>query len=144
MNPGELLLRALALDELEPRLIEALPWLFLRFERFDVEAMTVWAKTRDLQNRLGFTVSLARQVAKRHPSYRSRLDELRRFEELLERSRLACEDGYGRRATSQGMRKWLRANRSREARHWNLMTDLKVEHLPYADERSGTVAELPA
>ena len=92
----------MALDELEPRLIEALPWLFLRFEGFDVEAMTVWAKTRDLQNRLGFTVSLARQVAERHPSYRSRLDELRRFEALLERSRLVREDGYGRRADEPG------------------------------------------
>ena len=144
MNPGELLLRALALDELEPRLTEALPWLLLRFEGFDAEAMAVWVKTRDLQNRLGFTVSLARRVAERKPCYRNRLDELRRFEELLERSRLVREETYGRREASPRMRKWLRANRSGEARHWSLLTDLKVEHLPYAGEDPGTVAQLPA
>jgi hypothetical protein len=143
-NPGELLIRALDLDELEPRLVEALPWLLLRFEGFDVEAMAVWAKTQDLQNRLGFTVSLARQVAERNPFYRSRFDELLRFERLLERSRLVREDTYGRRETSRGMRRWLRSNRSREARHWNLLTDLKVEHLPYACNNPGTLAELPA
>jgi hypothetical protein len=143
-NPGDLLLRALALEELEPRLLEALPWLLLRFGGHDSESMAVWAKTRDLQNRLGFTVSLARQVAERNPFYRGRLDELRRFEELLERSRLAREDTYGRRETSKRMRKWLRANRSREARHWNLLTDLKMEHLSYAGDDPGTVAELPA
>ena len=72
------------------------------------------------------------------------LDELRRFEELLEPSRLAREDTYGRKETSKRMREWLRSNRSREAGHWNLLTDLKVEHLPYAGENPGTVAELPA
>lgn len=144
MNPGELLLRALTLDELEPRLIEALPWLLLRFEGFDTEALAVWARTRDLQNRLGFTVSLARRVAEHNPSYQSRRDELRRFEGLLEPSRLVREDTLGRRETSRRMRKWLRANRSRDARHWNLLTDLKVEHLPYAGKNPGTMAELPA
>jgi transcriptional regulator with XRE-family HTH domain len=144
MNPGELLLRALAVEELEPRLVEALPWLLLRFDGFDTEAMAVRAKMRDRQNRLGFTVSLARQIAERNPRYRSRLDGLRRFEALLERSRLVREETYGLKEASPRMRKWLRANRSGEARHWNLLTDLKVEHLPYAGEDPGTVAELPA
>jgi len=142
MNPGELLLRALAVDELEARLAEALPWLLLGFDSFDTEAMAVRAKMQDRQNRLGFTVSLARQVAERNPRYRNRLDGLRRFEELLERSRLVREETYGRKEASPRMRKWLRANRSGEARHWNLLTDLKVEHLPYAGEDPGTVAEL--
>ena len=128
----------------EPRLAEALPWLLLRFEGHDAEALAIWAKTRDLQNRLGFTVSLARQVAEHNPSYRNRLDQLRQLEELLEPSRLAREDTYGRREASKRMQKWLRANRSPEARHWNLLTDLKVEHLPYADNNLGAVAELPS
>ena len=34
-NPTEVLLRALARDDLAPRLLEALPWLLLRFEGFD-------------------------------------------------------------------------------------------------------------
>ena len=96
---------------------------------------------RDLQNRLGFTVSLARQVAARNVAYRHRLDPLRRLEHSLEPSRLAREDTYGRSETSQRMRKWLRSHRTREARHWNLWTDLEVEHLPYVDD-PGAMAEL--
>jgi hypothetical protein len=140
-NPAELLLRALSLDDLDPRLVEALPWLLLRFEDLDYETLAVWAKMRDLQNRLGFTVSLARMVAEHNPSYRSRLDQLRRFEELLEPSRLAREGTYGRKETSTRMRKWLRTNRLPVAGHWNLLTDLKVEHLPYADYHPGPMAE---
>ena len=131
-NPAELLLRALALDDLDPRLTEALPCLLLMFEGFDVQQLTTLAKTRDLQNRLGFTVSLARQVAEQNPRYQHRLGELRSIEGALERSRLAREGTYGRRETSERMRAWLCDNRSSTAAHWNLMTDLKVEHLPYA------------
>jgi transcriptional regulator with XRE-family HTH domain len=143
-HPVELLLRALVFDDLEPRLVEALPWLLLRFEGFDTRDLAFRAKTRDLQNRLGFTVSLARQIAASNRSYQYRLDELRQFERLLEPSRLAREDTYGRKEASPRMRKWLRSNRSRTARHWNLLTDLKVEHLPYADTNPGTMAELPS
>ena len=29
-------------------------------------------------------------------------------------------------------RKWLKKNRTAEARHWNLLTDLEVKHLTHA------------
>lgn len=143
-NPTEVLLRALARDDLDPRLVEALPWLLLRFARFDFRSLAVLAKSRDLQNRLGFTVTLAREVAEQDSRWRHRADELRLLEESLEPSRLAREDTYGGRAGSERMRDWLRMHRSRAAQHWNLLTDLKTEHLPYAHEDHGAVAQLPS
>lgn len=142
-NPAGLLLGALALDALEARLAEALPWLLLTFHEFDCEALVVRAKARDLQNRLGFTVALARTVAEQNPMYQQRVDELRAMEEVLEPSRLAREDTLGSSCASERMRAWVRDNRSDAARHWNLLTDLKAEHLPYAGH-SGTVVELRA
>jgi hypothetical protein len=136
------LLRALARADLDPRLVEALPWLLLRFEELDFEALVILAKLRDLQNRLGFTVTLAREVAERDPGWRHRAGELLRFEEFLEPSRLAREDTYSGMARSERMRDWLRNHRSKAAEHWNLLTDLKREHLPYAGEDHGPVAQL--
>jgi transcriptional regulator with XRE-family HTH domain len=141
-NPSEVLLRALARDELDPRLIEALPWLLLNFEEFDCKALAVQAKLNDLQNRLGFTVSLARELAEQGPRWRHRTQELRGLEQSIEPSRLACEDTYCARVRSERMREWLRDHRSKSAEHWNLLTDLRKEHLPYADDDRGSVAQL--
>ena len=141
-NPTEILLRALARDELDPRLVEALPWLLLRFERFDFEALGLPAKLKDLQNRLGFTIALAREVAEQDPRWRHRTQELRRLEESIEPSRLAREDTYGETVRSERMRDWLRNHRSKSAEHWNLLTDLRKEHLPYVGENRGSVAQL--
>jgi hypothetical protein len=127
---------ALSADNLDPRLAEALPWLLLRFEGLDYEKLVMHAKGKELQNRLGFTVSLARRVAELNSEFRHRGHELQRLEESLEPSRLAREDTYGRKETSVRMRAWLRENRSADAEHWNLLTDLKPDHLPYADTNS--------
>jgi hypothetical protein len=143
-NPTEVLLRALARDELDPRLVEALPWLLLRFEGFDREALVLPAKLRDLQNRLGFTVALAREVAERDPRWRHRAGELCGLEEFLEPSRLAREDTYGGMVGSRRMRNWLRSHRSKAAEHWNILTDLKTEHLPYVGQDRGPLAQFPS
>ncbi|MFQ5740177.1 MAG: helix-turn-helix domain-containing protein [Acidobacteriota bacterium] len=143
-NPTEVLLKSLACDDLDPRLVEALPWLLLQFEGFSFETLAAPAKLGNLQNRLGFMVSLAREFAEQDPRWRHRTGELRHLEESLEPSRLAREDAYGAMARTEHMRDWLRNNRSRAAEHWNLLTDLKRGHLPYAGQDHGTVAELPA
>jgi len=135
-NPGELLLMALSLDDLDPRLTEALPWLLVKFEGLDFKSLVDHAKANDLQNRLGFTVSLAEQVAARNPEFMKNSSELHQTKQLLEKSRLALEGTYGRRETGDRMRTWLHENRSPEAKHWNLLTDLRVEHLPYANTRT--------
>jgi len=64
-NPAEVLLEALAQDDLEARLVEALPWLMLRYWGMNLNWLVEQAKLRDLQNRLGFVVSLARQLSAR-------------------------------------------------------------------------------
>jgi len=143
-NPGELLLMALSADNLDPRLAEALPWLLLKFEGLDGEKLVMHAKSKELQNRFGFTVSLARRVAKLNSEFRHREDELQQLEKSLEPSRLAREDTYGRKEKSERMRAWLRENRSADAEHWNLLTDLKPEHLPYADTNPRSLADLPS
>jgi transcriptional regulator with XRE-family HTH domain len=131
-HPAEVLLSALALDDLEPRLAEALPWLLLHFEGFEAERLVADAKARNLQNRLGFVVALARQVAERKKGFEGRLPELRLLEEALEPSRLVRQETFGQGKVSKRIREWLRKARSGSAKHWNLLTDLKVEHLPYA------------
>ena len=86
------------------------------------------AKLRDLQNRLGFVVSLAREVAEREGD-EPRLAALRALEATLDRSRLAREDTLGRADLSGAERRWLESRRSDAARHWNLLTDWMAEAL---------------
>ena len=129
-NPGEVLLAALAEENLEPRLVEALPWLALRYWDLDWTWVVREAKVHDLQNRLGFVVCLARRLAEREGDERKRL-ALRALEQQLERSRLAREDTLCRGRLSAAERRWLTAHRSADARHWNLLTDWTAEALRY-------------
>ncbi len=100
-HPGAVLLTALAQPELEARVVEALPWLLLRYWNLDPAWLVREAKVRDLQNRLGFVVSLAREVAEREGDG-SRLGALRALEAALDRSRLAREDTLGPRHAHGG------------------------------------------
>jgi hypothetical protein len=77
-------------------------------------------------------VSLARKVAESKPEFERRLQDLRHLEQVLEPSRLAREDVFGQGHASGGLRAWLTSKQSEAAGHWNLLTDLKPEHLPYA------------
>jgi len=131
-HPAEALLAGLALDDLEPRLVEALPWLLLHHGGLDMQPLVERARALNLQNRLGFVIALARQVAERRVEYAERIPALRMAEEAVEPSRLAREETFGQGHASARLREWLRKERSEAARHWNLLTDLKVEHLPYA------------
>lgn len=132
LHPTEVLLAGLAFQKLEPRMVEALPWLLLRYEGLNQEQLVTRAKMNDLQNRLGFVVSLARKVAESQPKFLGRRQDLRDLEEVLEPSRLAREETFGQGHDSEGLRSWLRGQQSEMAGHWNLLTDLRPEHLPYA------------
>lgn len=130
-NPSEVLLAALAQGDLDARLVEALPWLVLRYWPLDRDWLVRHAKLHDLQNRLGFVVTLARRLAARAG------DELtaRALGDLardLDRSRLARADTLGRASLSGPERRWLMAHRSGDARHWNLLTTWTAEALRYA------------
>ena len=127
----EVLLSALSRDELDTRLVEALPWVVLKFSDLDWQWLTNAAKVNDLQNRLGFVTGLARRLAELRGE-RELADLLARQELVLERSRLMREDTLCHESLTQAERRWLRKNRPAEAKHWRLLTDLTPEQLDHA------------
>jgi transcriptional regulator with XRE-family HTH domain len=130
-NPAEVLLFGLNTADLDSRLIEALPWIVWNFPEMDWRWLTRAAKLHDLQNRLGFVTSVARKVAENH-GQREKATLLTRREAELERSRLAREDTLCHDSLTEVERRWLREYRTKEAKHWGLLTDLSPEHLSYA------------
>lgn len=130
-NPAEVLLVALAMDDLEARVTEGLPWLLLHYEDLDASWLCEQARLRNLQNRLGFVVNLARRVAETNPRYQNQAQSLRELEMELDRSRLVHEDTLCQCSLTEGERGWLRENRPEEAKHWNLLTDWRPETLRY-------------
>lgn len=130
-NPSEVLLNALAQENLEGRVVEALPWLVLKYWPMDREWLVRQAKIHDLQNRLGFVVTLARHLAERGGD-ESKARPLHELELDLERSRLAREDTLGRASLSEAERRWLSDHLSADARRWNILTDWTADALRYA------------
>ncbi|HXN54254.1 MAG TPA: helix-turn-helix transcriptional regulator [Candidatus Acidoferrum sp.] len=133
VHPGEVLLDGLAQEHLEARLAEALPWLLLKYWEMDMEWLVRQAKLNDLQNRLGFLVSLAKRASERSSTANQERDSaLKELENTLSESRLAKEDTFMKKLKNDSERQWLRERRSEEARYWNLLTDWRAEHLSYA------------
>jgi hypothetical protein len=90
------------------------------------------AKLRDLQNRLGFLVAVAENLAAQQPELGYAFDKLFAIEQQLERARLAREDTLCRESMPKAERRWLKTHRSSLARHWNLLTGLTADQLSYA------------
>jgi transcriptional regulator with XRE-family HTH domain len=130
-NPAQVVLVALQQDHLEPRLAEALPWVVWHYPNLDWRWLVDRAKVGDLQNRLGFLLVLAGKLAERAGDLATASQFAARVEQL-ERSRLVREDTFGRNSMTRAERAWLASQRSPEAQHWNLLTDLRAERLPYA------------
>lgn len=130
-NPAVVLFAALREDWLEPRVAEALPWLLFRYPDLDWNWLLPNVKQNDLQNRLGFVVSVARTVAETRNATVASI--LRKQESALERSRLVREDVFGRSRLTDVERRWLRQNRTTEAEHWNVLSNLRPEHLTSVD-----------
>lgn len=130
-NPAEVVLSALRADNLDSRLAEALPWLLLKHPDLDWEWLVRAAKVNDLQNKLGFLTNVARRLAEQLGKQEA-ASLLGEHESVLERSRLVREETLCHASLTQSERRWLQSNRSDEARHWNLLTDLSPEHLSHA------------
>ncbi len=133
-NPYEVVLAALAQPNLEARLVEALPWLLVRYADSDTRWLEEHAKLQDLQNRLGFVATMARYAAEKNPGRRHEAQVLAQLEERLHRSRLAREDTLCQQSMTQAEERWLRHNRSPEARKWNLLTHWTPEHFRYTQD----------
>jgi transcriptional regulator with XRE-family HTH domain len=130
-NPAELLMSALDTQDLDSRIVEALPWLPLTFPQMDWNWLAFHAKVYDRQNRLGFVVDVAAQCAGALNSSAVAAYLVQPLQ-TLERSRLAVEDTLCKESITQAERKWLRTHRTKMAEHWNLLSDLTVEQLNYA------------
>lgn len=129
-NPAEVLFRALNKRNLDSRLAEALPWLLTKYSDLDWDWLCKEVKLYGLQNRLGFVISLARRVAEAQQDAKTTAI-LRGQEDLLYSCRLAREDTLCQESMPDAEKRWLRENRPAEALHWNLLTDLSLQHLNY-------------
>ncbi|MGA8230261.1 MAG: helix-turn-helix transcriptional regulator [Candidatus Acidiferrales bacterium] len=129
-NPAEVLFSALNQSDLDTRVAEGLPWLTLTYADMNWDWLVRHAKVHDRQNRLGFTVTLAQELA-------TKVNDTERAASLephllaLRQSLLAREDTFCHDSMTETERKWLRQNRPPAAQQWNLLTDLAVEHLAH-------------
>lgn len=132
-NPAAVVLDAIVQEELEVRLVEALPWVVLNHSNLDWHWLVRETKLRDAQNRLGFVVALACELAAGKGAGCSALARLVAVADALERVRLVREDTLCRASMPPAEREWLTVNRSALARHWNLLTGLTAQQLAYAE-----------
>src|SRR6185312_9955059 len=125
-NPAEVVLGAVVQRDLDPRLVEALPWVLKTYPDLNWEWLRDRVKLQNAQNRLGYLVHLSAELAGASP-------QLAHWENELEEARLASEGTLCRDSMREPERKWLRTNRSAAAAHWNLLTGITTEQLPYAN-----------
>jgi transcriptional regulator with XRE-family HTH domain len=129
-NPAQLLVAALSEPNLDRRVAEALPWLALHYSALDWDWVGREARLRNLQNRLGFTLVLARQLAlQKQDSDLSAL--LGKQEDSLRESLLAKEDTYCYERMTQAERNWLQTKRSPDAAAWHVLSDLAPAYLTH-------------
>jgi transcriptional regulator with XRE-family HTH domain len=127
VNPAELLLRVLRHRDVDARVVDALPWVLVRYPDLDWNWLSREAKVDDLQNRLGFLVSVARQLAELRGENET-AQKLAEQEQTLERSRLQREDAF-RESMTDAERRWLREHRPSEAAHWNMLSAVNAHEL---------------
>jgi hypothetical protein len=127
LNPADLLLRALRAGDVDARVVEALPWVLLRYVDLDWAWLVREAKVDDLQNRLGFLVSVARQLAELRGEAGT-AKRLAEQEQTLEGSRLQREGAF-RESLTDAERRWLHENRPPHAAHWNMLSTVSATEL---------------
>ena len=130
LNPADLVLSVLRAGYVEARVVEALPWVLLRYVDLDWAWLVREAKVDDLQNRLGFLVSVARQLAELRGETGA-AKTLAEQEQSLEGSRLQRE-GTFRESLTDAERRWLREHRSPHATHWNMLSTVNASELASA------------
>lgn len=131
LNPADLLLRVLRAPDVDARVVEALPWLLRRYPDLDWRWVVREAKVDDLQNRLGFLLDVARELAERQGDSEAaaKLGEQAR---RLDGSRLLREDAF-RASMTDAERRWLRECRSPLAAHWNVLSTVDAAELAHVD-----------
>ena len=110
LNPAVLVLGAIANPRLERRLAEALPWVAFRYADLDWAWLVARAKQQDLQNRLGYVVQLAFELATKKNATEAAA-KLEGVLQQLARAKLAREDTLSEGAMTDSERRWLREHR---------------------------------
>lgn len=129
-NPAEVLIGALSAHDLDVRSVEALPWLVFRYFNIDWKALIFAAKIKDIQNRLGFVVNVARRLSELAGDKKKAAILLEKEEELSG-SRLLKEETLCRDSMTNVEKRWLRDNRPPEAEFWRLLTDMSPKYLDH-------------
>ncbi|MEY2414293.1 MAG: hypothetical protein QOD84_2899 [Acidobacteriaceae bacterium] len=130
-NPAQLLVMALSEDNLDRRAAEALPWLGIRYSAMNWDWVRNEVKVHDAQNRLGFTLTLARKLALKRQELEV-ATRLEREEEALRGSLLAKDDTYCYERMTPSERTWLHTRRSADAANWHVLSDLEPSYLTHA------------
>lgn len=129
-HPASVLIALLFEDDLDGRIVEALPWLVFNFPDLEWTEVVRAAKTWDAQNRLGFLLSLAYDLARKSKD-KNKIALFKQLALSLEKSLLARDDSFQRTSLTESEKKWLKKNRSRNARRWRVLSNLSAEHLIY-------------
>jgi transcriptional regulator with XRE-family HTH domain len=139
-NPAEAVLNVVVKRDLDTRLVEAVPWVLSTYTDLDWDWLRDHAKLRNAQNRLGYLVWLAYRTAyhtsdstsRTLPAREGAVEVLSKWRMELEEARLAGEGTLCRDSMPEREKTWLRKNRPEAAVHWNLLTSLSADQLPYA------------
>jgi transcriptional regulator with XRE-family HTH domain len=134
-NPAKVVYDTVTKKDLDSRFVEALPWVLETYPDLNWEWLRDHVKLRNAQNRLGYVVYLAKQLASSDPKRRALTKTLSDWELELEDARLAKEDTLCRDSMPRPEREWLRAHRPDAAAHWSLLTSLTTEQLSYNKQR---------
>lgn len=121
-HPATFLLTALGQRNLEARTAEGLPWVVVKYPDMPTNYLVREARARNLQNRLGFVVTLGMRA--------SRKNDLQPLEETLADSKLERQDSFCKEL-NDAERQWLKEHSSEEARQWHLLSDLRPEAIRY-------------
>jgi len=127
MNPAAAVAASLVHPDLDPRLVEALPWVLIAFPDLDWNWLIDQCRLTNQQNRLGYLVLLAKELTQPRVPH-ALANALFR----LEPSRLAQESTLCRESMSAAERIWVRQHRPAAAVHWNLLTTLTADQLAHA------------
>lgn len=106
MNPALVLIGAAAHSDLDVRLVEALPWVLSEFADLEVGWLAAQSRVLNLQNRMGYLVTLASEGGARTPQLARLLSE-------FEGSKLAGEGTLCRDSMPKAEREWIRKHRPR-------------------------------
>jgi hypothetical protein len=109
-----------------------MPWVLARYPNLDWDWLVDQSKRQNAQNRLGFLVSLARQLPELGALDPNGLENLREAEQRLESAKLVAESTFGRHPVSDRERAWMRENRPELARRWKVLSTLTVEQVRLA------------